>query len=331
MHHNKRVRHGARGIQNVCALRRPIRVPVFLCGLSVLISLAGGCTPALLKSAARNDVVEVRSLIDRGANVNATGLHKTFAPDFTYMTALHVAAYEGHNAVVEILLQANADMDVKTPQTMITPLYMACHEGHIDVGHTLLEHGAKIDERSYKGLTALCIASAKGHTEIVRALLEKGAAASLSSSYQQNRYKPLTTFTPLYIACNHGHADVVNLLLDYGAEVNKGSYTGATPLHIASLHGLNDIVVILLNGGADVNANDKDGETPLHWAARRGRDETVELLIARGADPEATNNKGKTPSELKVVTESQARSTSAIGTFLVFIVNIVHLLISASP
>ena len=331
MLNNEKLLYSIRSKHNMSAYSKYFKVLVFLFGLSSLISLGGGCTPALVTSAARNDVVEVKSLIDRGVDINATGLYKTFASDYTYMTAIHAAAYEGHNDVAEILVKAGADVDVKTPNTMITPLYMACRKGHIDVVRTLLAHNAKIDERSYKGFTALCTASANGYTEIVRALLEEGAAVNLSSSYQQNRYRPVRTFTPLYIACESGHVEVVNLLLRYGAEINKGSHKDSTPLHIASLNGHNDVINILLNEGADINAKNKDGETPLHWASRRGRAATVELLISKGANQEAKNKKGKIPSEVSIVTASDARARSAIVAILRLFVSIVQIGLSMNP
>ncbi|GEM_PF-5475863 len=343
------------GVQNVIALGRHRKAALFLCGLGALMSLGAGCAgnSALVDIAARNDLVAAQSEIDRGADIHALGTYRAFNSRLYAMTPLHAAAYNGHGAMVELLLEVGADVNAKAVGGVITPLYMACHEGNAKVANTLIDHGAEIDVHSHRGLTALCTAAGRGHAETVQVLLEKGAKADLVSSYRPDtRYRSLrltTAFTPLYMAASYGHADVVNLLLDHHAQVDKGchrpalflssDYDGdvapydvpsATPLHIASLNGRNDVVGILILRGADVGARDDSGETPLHWAARRKRAETMELLVAQGADPQARNRKGKTPSEV-IGAPTDAETASGITSLLLASYNLARVVIGAMP
>ena len=348
--------HSTPGIrQNVKAPSKHVKASLLLCGLGVLMSLGAGCAgnSALVDIAARNDLVAAQSEIDRGADINALGTYRAFNSRLYAMTPLHAAAYNGHDAMVELLLEAGADVNAKAVGGVITPLYMACHEGNAKVANRLIDHGAEIDVHSHRGLTALCIAASRGHAETAKVLLEKGAEADLVSSYRPDTsyhsVNLMTTFTPLYTASCYGHADVVNLLLDYHAEIDKGcrrpasflssNYDGdvapydvasATPLHIASLNGRNDVVAILILRGADVGARDDSGETPLHWAARRRRAETMELLVAQGADPQARNRKGKTPSEV-IGVPTDAETASGIASLLLTSYNLARVVIGAMP
>jgi uncharacterized protein len=64
----------------------------------------------------------------------------------------------------------------------LSPLLIASLKGHIEIVRLLLENNADVDIKTDLGATALMIAAANGHTEIVRLLLEKGANASLRNS-----------------------------------------------------------------------------------------------------------------------------------------------------
>ncbi|KAA0161011.1 hypothetical protein FNF28_05217 [Cafeteria roenbergensis] len=45
-------------------------------------------------------------------------------------TPLYMACEEGHEAVVQLLLDAGADVDKARTSNGATPLYMACQDGH---------------------------------------------------------------------------------------------------------------------------------------------------------------------------------------------------------
>jgi hypothetical protein len=76
-------------------------------------------------------------------------------------TALHLAAQNGHNEVVQTLLKNNAAIDEKQKDGF-TALHFAAQNGHNEVVQTLLKNNAAIDEKTNNGETALQIAQRKG-------------------------------------------------------------------------------------------------------------------------------------------------------------------------
>jgi ankyrin repeat protein len=72
------------------------------------------------------------------------------------VTALHLAAQNGHLGTVKLLIDRNANVDARD-QCGDTPLCYAamCHGGHPDVVEVLLNHGAEVNARDNKGRTIL--------------------------------------------------------------------------------------------------------------------------------------------------------------------------------
>lgn len=85
---------------------------------------------ALMMAAFRQNKSAVLELIKRGAQVNQKG-----------WTALHYAAAAGSVEISTILLDKHAYIDAETPSGM-TPLMIAAREGQEDVVALLLEQGA---------------------------------------------------------------------------------------------------------------------------------------------------------------------------------------------
>jgi serine/threonine-protein phosphatase 6 regulatory ankyrin repeat subunit B len=61
----------------------------------------------------------------------------------------------------------------------LSPLLISSLKGHSEIVRLLLENNADINIKTSEGATALMISAANGHTEVVKLLLEKGADASL--------------------------------------------------------------------------------------------------------------------------------------------------------
>ena len=112
-----------------------------LCFLLVLMFITVGCkkraakpTESLHQVVASGDIDQIKSLISKGADVNAK--------DRSDRTPLHYAARWGHKDVAELLLAKDADVNVKDNRGR-TPLSLAEEEGHNEIVELLLEHGAK--------------------------------------------------------------------------------------------------------------------------------------------------------------------------------------------
>ena len=164
----------------------------------------------ITEAARRGDAQAVRSLLDRGADVNAaqgdgmTALHwaaerghaevvgvllsapaaveaKTRIGSYT---PLHVAGRRGHAAIVVSLLEAGADPDVVTTNSGATPLHLAAAAiGGADAVVVLLAYGADANAREWSaGQTALMFAAGSNRPGAVRALLRGGADHGISTS-----------------------------------------------------------------------------------------------------------------------------------------------------
>jgi ankyrin repeat protein len=87
-----------------------------------------------------------------------------------------VAAYHGHKKIVELLLEWGADVDggsYRGPQG--TPLQAAAFEGDIEIVKLLLNKNADPNIKGGMNVTALHAASYRGFTDIVRLLITHGA------------------------------------------------------------------------------------------------------------------------------------------------------------
>ncbi|KAL1599674.1 hypothetical protein SLS60_007477 [Paraconiothyrium brasiliense] len=199
-------------------------------------------------------------------------------------TGLHLAAANGHEKVVEMLLDRGAHVDAETARKR-TALHKASEHGHAAVVNVLLQRGANVAAQDDRGATALHEASAHGHEAVVALLLEKGGdCASID-----NRGG-----TALHVAARHGHACVIQRLIDCGTDVMARDASQWTALHGASGRGHEAVVRLLLKNGAVMAVSDVHGGTPLHWASGLGHESVVRLLLKNGADIAAKDENGDT-------------------------------------
>ncbi|KAJ6089813.1 hypothetical protein N7467_005029 [Penicillium canescens] len=199
------------------------------------------------------------------------------------ITALHAASSKGHEKVVQILLDNSADLNTKDYR-QITALHAASSQGHDKVVQILLDNGADVDTKDYRQITALHAASSKGHEKVVQILLDNSADVNT----KDNRH-----ITALHSASSQGHDKVVQILLDNGADVNTKNYRHITALHAASSKGHEKVVQILLDNSADVNTKDDRKITALHAASSQGHEMVFQLLLAHGANGAAYRGHAK--------------------------------------
>jgi ankyrin repeat protein len=156
-------------------------------------------------AAERDDAGMVRTLIETGADVNAG--------QGDGMTALHWAARNRNAQLVDLLLDAGAELEATTRLGAYTPLHMAARTGAVAVVRRLLEAGAQADvESTIGGVTPLHFAAEAGAAEAIDALVEAGAAVdAVEEKWGQ---------TPLVFAASYNRLEAVKALLAHGADPN---------------------------------------------------------------------------------------------------------------
>ncbi|KAH0559934.1 hypothetical protein GP486_003549 [Trichoglossum hirsutum] len=146
------------------------------------------------------------------------------------------------------------------------PLSRSAGNGHEVVVQLLLErYGVHPDSRDRMGWTALSWAAQNGHIKVVNRLLTAKADVNAAAGAGGGR-------TALQAAAGGGHLEVVNRLLAANVDVNAAAAgnKGRIALQAAAEGGHLDVVDRLLDADADVNAADVyNSETALHAAAER--------------------------------------------------------------
>lgn len=169
--------------------------------------------------------------------------------------------------MVQLLLDAGANLNLATTRDGDTPLIVACSEGRLKVAQKLIAAGGVVNGPNVGGWTPLIYAAYYGHKSIVELLLANNANINQTSqvlidriqiTYQQQKgvmYRIVfqTGCSALYRACTANRPEMVQLLLEAGADVNLATKDGRTPLAVASWYGYTDIVKIILEAGADVD------------------------------------------------------------------------------
>lgn len=190
--------------------------------------------------------------------------------DRVYATALLEACQEGHERVVEMLLEEGANSNGEAGG----PLYAACAQGYKKIVQILLEKGADVNAQGGYYGSALQAACAGRHKKTVEILLDNGVNVNTRGDHG----------TALYLACDRANPKIVRMLLERGANVNAyGGHFGST-LRAACATGHRKIVEMLLEQGVYVNTQYGRGGNALDLACDMGDVQIAKLLLEKGAD-----------------------------------------------
>ena len=185
-------------------------------------------------------------------------------------TALHLAADNNHADVVQVLIDAGADIDVRD-NLGSSPLLLACHSGSLDAVKILVRAGAGVRVTNNYEDMCLILAASRGHTETVRYLVGF-PEVEVDHTDDEGR-------TALHCAVENNHADVVQVLIDAGADIEVRDQLGSSPLLLACRSGSLDVVKSLVRAGAGVCVTNNDGDTCLTIATSHGQTEIMRYLV----------------------------------------------------
>ncbi len=256
---------------------------------------AGGFNAQILGASVAGDVDYARQLVGQDATLASIPTGE--------VTPLRLAAYYGHRAVAELLIEYGAPLDQAASDSKDFPLHLAAAQGHADVVALLLEEGAHVDSRAHHERTPLLEAAKHNRVDVIRLLVRAGAdlEARGGDVWEDGR-------TALQEAV-HIDSDAVEELVRAGANVNAeptarpslpfqivdentgpviGDW-GARPLYQAVCLRWPKVVNFLLDHGADINAL-SFGWSALHAAVAMPDKTMVELLLRRGANPQVKSD-----------------------------------------
>lgn len=239
----------------------------------------------LLDAAARNDLEEVRELLNSGVSpdlVNEDGL-----------TALHQCCIDDFVEIVQCLLDAGACVNACDSE-LWTPLHAAATCGHTGLVQLLIQAGADLLAVNADGNMPYDLCEDEATLELLEMVMaEQGITQDRIDECRGAKETAML-------------ADI-QALVQSGADLNAHDENGATMLHVASANGYMSVAELLLEHRAQVEVKDSDGWTPLHAASCWGQIQMVELLVAHGASLNTKSILEETPLDVCMDEEVRAK------------------------
>ncbi|XP_029110822.1 ankyrin repeat and SAM domain-containing protein 6 isoform X2 [Scleropages formosus] len=235
------------------------------------------------------DHLDVPQGDDNGNNNNGNG-HQGREP--LDITALMAAAQHGHEALVRLLLEWGADVNVSLKTTGWSPLMLAVLSGKVGVAQQLVERGADPDRLNVLSKTAFEIALQLKQKEVKNYL---DSITTVRPQPDDEKRRP-----DVFSALKLGNSQLVREIVDEDpAQVNSANADGASPLMIAAVSGQLDVVRLLVERSADVDKQDGvHGWTALMQATYHGNKDVVKYLLSQGADVNLRAKNGYTAFDL---------------------------------
>jgi ankyrin repeat protein len=288
---------------------------------------------ALMFAAAVNSAPAIKLMAEHGADVNAVS--KVLEPRrldgkeakeswLGGLTALHLAAREGHTDAVRELIAAKADVNIVAASDKTSVITIAVVNGQLDIAKMLLDQGADPNLANRGGLAPLYATIDQqwaAHTwypaanieqekisylDLMQGLLAKGANPNAKMGPKlwyrtlHGDWADSNGATPFWRAAQANDVPAMRILVAAGADPKIATVHGSSPLQVAAGLGyqpqvsnflpdarLSTVKYLVDELGLDVNAKDDKGYTVLHGAALMDNIELVDYLVSKGADIKA--------------------------------------------
>ncbi|XP_058793257.1 putative ankyrin repeat protein RF_0381 [Phymastichus coffea] len=233
-------------------------------------------------------------------------------------TLLWVAVSKCNSEIAKILVQAGADVNVKTVSRGLSLLHFLAVKEYpdIDLAVFLMDNGAEINAVNNHNTTVLDWAIYFGKTAMVEELLNRGArVTNITLTAITNCHKP-TELIPLIIndpdvetRDNRAIAiflflmlqpiikyEILRMMINLGIPLNRKTESGHSLLQIAVKMRDFDLITFLLDHGADVNLRTDKSFYPLIIAISLRDIVITKVLIKYGANiHENCTNHGSRP------------------------------------
>ena len=171
---------------------------------------------------------------------NQSLLTKSF--HFRLWSALSLASWLGKPKIVEIFVsKPNKDTFLEEKdKNGQTALHLAAKNGHQNALLLLLNAKANYMTKDNYGNTPLHLCAGYGHLSCTKALLYLAEHQSYDLNISSQNFKG---DTPLHLAGKHGFINIVKLLVEYGADRMLTNQNGETPSCVASSVKIKNLLI----------------------------------------------------------------------------------------
>ena len=248
-------------VEMVCMLLKE-KVEVNLCDYNSNTPLALAIRDSDISPRIKDYLIVVQLLIEAGANVHHTLLHRAV----TY----------GNVEMVKFLIAHEVEINFKDNKGY-TPFHLAVinsgskelkisdQQRYLEVVDLLIQAGAIIDVKDTDDYTPLQLAVRNGSDKVAIYLIKQGANINPTNSH--------SLLHDAIDACYPGRKDayivIIKYLISLGIGINAVDDRGNTPLHLAAINlyipGFSEVINLLIEAGTDIYAANNAGIMPLFY------------------------------------------------------------------
>ena len=234
----------------------------------------------------------VRSLIEKGAKINATNANGE--------TALFSAVKADSPSTINVLAENGIVTDARDNLTRDhlgnTPLHSAGRWNALNAAQTLLSFGMDINAQNLSGKTPLSDCCRSGKTEMAQLLIANGANINATD---------VTGRSILMDAVQAHNEKMVTLLLQNGANPQIQDMSGRNAYHEAAINANIAIITKLRNAGGNPLSRDRYGETPFSLVLRTNDENTIRTVL--GSNTMIVDSDGNTPLHIAIERKANAK------------------------
>jgi len=246
-------------------------------------SLSQGLTPGQKD----NETASAFLLAVTGGSLDVLALMLKDFPAMAGMSELGVpylfhALKAGQSKIIELLVKAGADVDIKDSEGN-TPWLLSAKKGWTESASFLESAGADTRVRDREGVNLLLYSCRIGSKSALNYALDKNIPINSTD---------VDGLTALMTAINQKQMHLIKPLVDAGIDVNAVSRAGMTASHYAAQYNQAKILMALSTvKGVMMDESDEDSMTPLMYALENGARESALFLLKSGVcDTEKRNN-----------------------------------------